>query len=131
MKLLEEIHLDNGLILKIFDLSRFIALDTVKVEVFFQTKVALQASYFSHPEDYLLVKNTLGNELTYEHRLERSFVPQDHEEAVRSELIETFKNNSLTYLASAHFPFKIALSKLREIKQNPHPYPKRAADEIL
>lgn len=129
MKLIEEINLDNGLCLKIFDLSRPIASDTVKVEVFFQVKIALKESYFSNAEDYLQVKNVAGDELTYEHRLERTFVPRENEQAVRTDLIETFRNNSLGYIAAANFPSKIALSTLRDIKKNPYKYQRRAPDD--
>ncbi|MBN1470546.1 MAG: hypothetical protein JW925_02105, partial [Syntrophaceae bacterium] len=63
MKLIEEIKLKNGLDLKIFDLSRAIAADTVKVEISFQTKISLQESYFTNTEDYAQVKNIMGDEL--------------------------------------------------------------------
>jgi len=39
MKLIEEINLANGLKLKIFDLSRPVAADTFKVEIFFSNKI--------------------------------------------------------------------------------------------
>lgn len=126
MKLIEEIKLNNGLNLKIFDLSRAIAADTVKVEVFFQTNISLEESYFTNTEDYTLVKNTLGCELVYEHTLERSFVPKENEDSVRDDLINTFKANSLDYLAAGNFPQKTALSKLRDIKKNPYKYQIRA-----
>lgn len=122
MKLIEEIKLANGLNLKIFDLSRAIAADTVKVEVSFQTNISLEESYFTNTEDYTLVKNTLGLELAYEHTLERSFVPGENEDSVRDDLINTFKANSLDYLAAGNFPQKMALSKLRDIKKNPYKY---------
>jgi hypothetical protein len=126
MKLIEEIKLDNGLNLKIFDLSRTIAADTVKVEVSFQTNISLEESYFTKTEDYALVKNTLGCELVYEHTMERSFVPKENEDSVRDDLINTFKSNSLDYLAAVNFPQKMALSKLKDIKKNPYKYQIRA-----
>jgi hypothetical protein len=129
MNLIEEINLDNGLILKIFDLSRRIAADTVKVEVFFQTKISLKESYFANTEDYNQVRNIMGDELTYEHTQERTFVSGDEEHSVRIELINTFKNNSLNYLSSANFSKKMALSTLRDIKNNPYKYRRRAGSE--
>ena len=125
MKLIEEIKLKNGLDLKIFDLSRAIAADTVKVEISFQTKISLQESYFTNTEDYAQVKNIMGDELAYEHKLERSFVPSANENSVRDDLINTFKSNSLDYLAAVNFAQKMALSKLREIKKNPYKYQSR------
>lgn len=122
MKLIEEIKLANGLKLKIFDLSRSIAADTVKVEISFQTKIYLKESYFASPEDYAQVKDIMGDELAYKHKLERSFVPGENEDSVRDDLINTFKSNSLDYLASVNFPKKLALSMLKDIKKNPYKY---------
>lgn len=125
MKLIEEIKLDNGLNLQIFDSSRSIAVDTVKVELSFQTRILLKESFFEENEDFIRVKNVMGEELAYEHKLERSFVPKDDEDSTRADLVRTFKNNSLGYLASVNFPRKMALSILREIKKNPHKYRSR------
>jgi hypothetical protein len=122
MNLIEEIKLANGLILKIFDLSRTIAADTVKVEISFQTKIYLKESYFTDAQDYDQVKNTMGDELAYEHKLERSFVPKENEDSVRDDLINTFKSNSLEYLAAVNFPKKMAMSILKDIKKNPYKY---------
>ncbi len=126
MKLIEEIKLANGLKLKIYDLSRPIAADTVKVEISFQTKISLKNAYFTDTQDYAVVKNIMGEKLSYEHKLERSFVPKTNEDSVRNDLINTFKNNSLDYLTSANFPQKMALSLLRDIKKNPYKYQSRA-----
>ncbi len=122
MKLIEEIKLANGLNLKIFDLSRTIAADTVKVEISFQTKIYLKESYFTDAQDYDQVRNTMGDELAYEHKLERSFVPKENEDSVRDDLINTFKSNSLEYLAAVNFPKKMAMSILKDIKKNPYKY---------
>jgi hypothetical protein len=126
MNLIEEIQLANGLKLKIFDLSRPIAANTVKVEISFQTKISLEKSYFTDPQDYAMVENIMGEKLSYEHKLERSFVPKNNEDSVRDDLINTFKNNSLDYVASVNFPQKMALSLLRDIKNNPYKYQSRS-----
>ncbi len=129
MKLIETITLPNGLILEIFDLSRSIATDTVKVELSFQTKIFLKESYFTSNDDYVLVKDIMGDELTYKHTRERTFVNKDDEDLTRNELINTFRNNSLEYLSNANFAQKMALSKLREIRSNPHKYRSRAKSD--
>ncbi|MFA5323219.1 MAG: hypothetical protein WC373_11155 [Smithella sp.] len=122
MKLIEEIKLDNGLNLKIFDSSRTIAADTIKVEVSFQINIPLEESYFTNTQDYAQVKNIMGDELAYEHKLERSFVPVENEDSVRDDLINTFKSNSLDYLATVNFAQKMALSILKDITKNPYKY---------
>jgi hypothetical protein len=122
MNLIEEINLANGLKLKIFDLSRPVAADTFKVEIYFQIKVDLKESYFASPQDYAQVKNIMGDELTYENKRVRSFVYEKDQDSVREDLINTFKNNSLDYVASVNFPQKLALSILKDIKKNPYKY---------
>ncbi|MGA2781443.1 MAG: hypothetical protein ABSF13_05920 [Smithella sp.] len=122
MKLIEKINLANGLKLKIFDLSRRVAADTFKVEISFQTKIDLKESYFADSQDYAQVKNIMGDELTYERKMVRSFVYEKDQDSVREDLINTFKKNSMNYLASVNFPQKLALSMLKDIKNNPYKY---------
>ena len=122
MKLIEEIYLANGLKLNIFDLSRPIAADTVKVEISVQSKIDLKESYFPDSRDYHQVKIIFGDNFSYEYKLERSFVAKENQEAIREELLCTFKSNSLHYLSSENFPQKLALATLRDIKNNPYKY---------
>jgi len=122
MELLEQIKLDNGLTLKIFDLSRAIATNTVKVELSMQIKINLEKSYFADVCDYDQVRNIFGEELAYDHKTERTIVIKENEDAVREELINTFKNNLLNYLSAANFSQKLALAMLRDIKKNPYKY---------
>ncbi|MEE9911696.1 MAG: hypothetical protein K4571_08220 [Deltaproteobacteria bacterium] len=131
MELIETIKLPNGLTLTIMDSSRRIAADTIKVELAFLVKIEVLESFFASPDDYQQVIHALGNELTYEHKMERSFVYDKDEESVRAELMNTFKNNSLGYLSSPNFANKMALSHLKDIRLNPfkykaYPYPERA-----
>ena len=131
MELIEVINLPNGLKLTITDSSRRIAADTTKVELTFQAKVEVLESYFTSPDDYFTVINALGNELTYEHKMERSFVYDKDEVSVRAALLDTFKDNSMSYLSSPNFAKKMALSQLKDIRLNPfkyqaYPYPERA-----
>jgi hypothetical protein len=122
MELLEQINLTNGLTLNIFDLSRPIAADTVKVELSMQIKVVLEKAYFANNQDYIDVKNVFGEELTFDHKTERTIVSKKDENTVREELLATFKNNLLKYLASENFSQMLALSVLRDIKNNPYKY---------
>jgi hypothetical protein len=122
MKLIEQIDLTNGLTLNIYDLSRQIAPDTTKVEIYITTEIALEESFFTHHDDFARVKNIFGDKINFEYRKERSFTPIEKETATRDELIETFKNNSINYIASPNFAQNLALSKLRDIKNNPFKY---------
>ena len=122
MELIEQIKLSNGLTLEIFDLSRAIAAKTVKVELSMQIKINLEKSYFATADDYDQVRNIFGEELAYDHKTERTIVTKENEDAVREELINTFKNNLLNYLSAANFSQKLALAMLRDIKKNPYKY---------
>ena len=122
MELIEQIKLENGLTLKIFDLSRAIATNTVKVELSMQIKINLEVSYFADACDYDQVRNIFGEELTYDHKAERIIVPKENKDAVREELINTFKNNLLGYLCADNFSQKLTLAMLRDIKNNPYKY---------
>ena len=127
--LIEEINLPNGLKLNIFDLSREIAADTVKVEIAFRADIGLKESFFTNGEDYLQVKNIFGDTLTYEYKMERTFVKKEKQNLVRGELLNTFKANSLNYLGAENFAQKLALALLRDIKQNPYKYRAPAESE--
>jgi hypothetical protein len=122
MNLIEEIKLSNGLKLSILDLSREIAADTVKVEISFTADIDLKKSFFSNNESYRKVANIFGNTLTYKYKMERAFVQKEKQNAVREELINTFKANSLGYLSADNFAQKLALAMLRDIKNNPYKY---------
>lgn len=122
MILIEEIILANGLHLNIFDCSREIAADTVKVEVVFKADIALRESYFSAADDCRLVRDIFGDQLTYEYKMERTFVPGENKQAIRDELINTFKSNSLGYVAADNFAQKLCLAMLRDIRKNPYRY---------
>ncbi|MGV8058228.1 MAG: hypothetical protein AB2L12_09435 [Smithellaceae bacterium] len=122
MKLIEEITLPNGLKLNIFDLSREIAAPTVKVEIAFKIDIGLDKAFFLSQVDYQQVKNIFGDKLVYEYTLERAYIKKEKGDAVREELINTFKNNLLPYLGVKNFAEKFALSLLRDIKKNPYKY---------
>jgi len=127
MKLIEQLILANGLVLDICDLSRQIASDTSRVEILAKTGVALDSAYFDSADDYAQVKSIFGETITFEYRTERSFVPLEKQNEVRDKLIAAFRNNSLNYISAANFPQNLALSKLRDIKNNPYKY--RKTDE--
>ncbi len=131
MKVIDEIVLPNGLILTVTDKSRSIAADTTKVELVFQMKIEVTQSLLPSAADFETLVNIFGNQLTYEHILERTFVHDKNEDTVRNELLDTFKKNSLTYLSSPNFAQKMALATLRDIKNNPFKYstPPRMPEE--
>lgn len=129
MKSIEEIVLPNGLKLNIFDLSREIAANTVKVEIAFKIDISLKESFFLTPADYQQVKKHFGDKLAYERTMERAYMKKEKGAEVRDELINNFKNNSLSYVGVDNFAEKFALSLLKDIKKNPYKYQCKADNQ--
>jgi hypothetical protein len=121
MELIETIPLQNGLRLTIQDLSRRIAADTVKVEISIQMKVKVEESFFASSDDHRQLTDIFGDELTYEHKLERTFVSDAGRDRPRP-AAENVQGQFLQYLSSPNFARKMALSLLRDIKGNPYKY---------
>jgi hypothetical protein len=125
MKLYEQIPMANGLTLEVHDLSRQIAAGTVRVELTIRIPVTLRPDDFTEPSQFEQTRAVFGEEIIYEHRLERSFVTSGQKDDVFRTLLETFKQASLSYLASPRFRTRFAASKYQEIIQNPYKYRQR------
>ncbi|MFH1080023.1 MAG: hypothetical protein V1766_07145 [Pseudomonadota bacterium] len=122
MKCCEQIPMPNGLTAEVHDLSRQIAADTVRVEMVIRIPVALRPDDFAEPSRFEQTRAVFGEEIVYEHRLERSFVSSGQKDDVFRTLLETFKQASLPYLTSPRFRTRFAEFKYLEILQNPYKY---------
>jgi hypothetical protein len=122
MKLMETVALPNGLVMQAWDKSRMIASDTTKVELRITIPVTIMKEYFSDPGYFQRVVEVFGQEILYEYTKERTFVSTPDSRKVFEELFEDFKRDSLPYLSRTDFPARFAMSKLRDILQNPHRY---------
>ena len=122
MKLCEQIPMPNGLTVEVHDLSREIAADTFRVEMIIRIRVALRPDDFAEPSQFEQTHAVFGEEIVFEHRLERSFVTSEQKDEVFRTLLETFKQASLPYLSNPKFRNRFAASKYREILQNPYKY---------
>ena len=125
MKLYEQIAMPNGLTVEVHDLSRQIAADTVRVEMIIRIQVALSPDDFAEPSRFEQTRAVFGEDIVFEHRLERSFVTSAQKDDVFRTLLSTFKQASLPYLSSLNFRTRFAESKYREILQNPYKYRQR------
>lgn len=122
MELFERIALDNGLVLEIWDESRKIAADTVKVALAARITVEVRKEYFTSPEHYEKVMSVFGREILFEQKKERTFVDIAQREQVFSSLLTEFKESTLKYISSPKFPSGFVISKLTDILRNPHKY---------
>lgn len=118
MVLIEKIFLSDDLIAEVWDQSRTIASDTVKVDLLFRMKFDLAPSYFDDMEHFERVKKVYGMKLCYEHKIEKSFVKHSEKGTIIKNLLESFKKHSLPYFSKPTFPRQFALSKYRDIVKN-------------
>lgn len=126
MELCERTALENGLVLEIWDESRKIAADTVKVALAARIKVEVKKEYFTSPEQYQTVLKVFGPEILFEQKKERTFVDLAEKEAVFGSLLSEFKESALKYLSSPKFPSGFVISKLADIQRNPYKYRNQA-----
>jgi hypothetical protein len=125
MKQIESINLPNGLSLDVWDASRQIAADTVKVELVIKVEVAFASSHFDEEDHYLKTRRVFGPAGCYEYRKERTFVPNAEAKTVFRNLLDDFKKDALPYLAQDNFPQHYSRSKYRDIVQNWYKYQDR------
>ncbi|MDQ1277801.1 MAG: hypothetical protein QG555_843 [Thermodesulfobacteriota bacterium] len=125
MKQIESINLPNGLSLEVWDASRQIAADTVKVELVIKMDVSFASSHFEEEDHYLKTRRVFGPAGSYEYRKERTFVHNAETETVFRNLLNDFKRDALPYLAQDNFPRHYSRSKYRDIVQNPYKYQDR------
>jgi hypothetical protein len=127
-KIIENFRLSNGLVLEVWDLSRAIATDTTKVELYIRVKVPFEEAHFDDPGHCDLTRRVFGREGVYEYRKERTFVNNTEVEAVFADLLAGFRADALPYLERADFPRRFSLNRHREILRNPWKYPVRPPD---
>ncbi|HUH67060.1 MAG TPA: hypothetical protein VLZ07_11550 [Syntrophales bacterium] len=122
MNLVEEILLQNGLTVAVWDKSIPIASDTTKVSLVITVKVPLEPSYFTGQDEFETVRRILGSEIFFEYKKERTFVKDKDKDSVFQELLTNFKKNSLGYLGRSTFPRSFAVSKYRDMQKNSYKY---------
>lgn len=131
MELCERTALENGLVLEIWDESRKIAADTVKVALAARIKVEVKKEYFTSDEHYQKVVKVFGPEVLFEQKKERTFVNIAEREQVFNHLLSEFKESTLKYISSPKFPSGFVLSKLTDILRNPYKYRDQAGNTVL
>jgi hypothetical protein len=122
MQLYERIALENGLVLEIWDESRKIAADTVKVTLAARIKVDVKEEYFTSPEHYRTVLQVFGPAITFEQKKERTFVDIAQRDIVFTSLLNEFKESALKYISNPKFPSGFVISKLADVQKNPYKY---------
>jgi len=122
MKLVEEISLPNRLTVEVYDQSRPVAQDTVKVVFIARVRVEVKETYFERREHYEMTRNIFGPEVLFEQVNERTFVSVRDQEKVFKEFEDHFRKDALPYISKPHFPSRFVLSKYEDIRKNPWKY---------
>ena len=114
----KEIKLENNHTLVISDCSRKIGADAYVVIMKATMDIAVEETLFAQEpisefkfED---IKNTLGDKVIYEYRLERNFIMDHEKESVFDSLVDNFMDNTGKYVANPKFPSKLVLKEYKD-----------------
>jgi hypothetical protein len=116
--LIGNIELENGLVLKMFDLSRPVAGDRWIVSFEARIEVKIKPQYFdlNHTSPVSLddIRALLGQKIVYRYKKERHFVGEHEKKEVLNHLKQNFLETGLRYLSSYLFPQKFILRRYKE-----------------
>lgn len=121
--LVEQIRLENGLVLNLYNASKKIAGDRWQVVCIAGLDVPVDASAGEAlaaegflPEE---VRNALGNPVVFEKVLERNFVDEAEAERVRSDLFASMTRSLLPYVSRPEFPARFLIRRYQEFLRQP------------
>jgi hypothetical protein len=115
---IDEMRLDNGLTLYLYDRSRPVAGDRWLVSFVARIDVEVRPEYFKNKGaeglDFDEIKSALGDRVTYHHEKKRNFIAEVEKDRVFKSLKDRFLGASLGYLSSFEFPRKLVLMRYQE-----------------
>ncbi len=118
--LIRKIELENGQTLKMFDLSRKISADAYVVTMQATMEIKVEPGLFAQePISGMTIdeiRDTLGEKVIYEYRLERNFILDHEKEDVLASLVDTFLKNMGRYIAHPRFAPKLVLKQFKDRK---------------
>ena len=116
--LIENMRLENGLILRMFDLSRHVAGDRWLVSFEARIEVEVKPQYFTANNKSAVpfenIRAVVGEKGTYRYKKERNFIDGKQKDEVLNGLKERFLATSLGYLSSPKFPLKLILRRYQD-----------------
>jgi hypothetical protein len=114
-RLIEQMRLDNGLVLELYDLSRPVAGNRWMVGFAARIEVAVEPDLFSDLTTSNLsfedLRRVVGEKAVYYREKVRNFIDAKQKDEVFGGLKEHFLKTNLGYLSSAQFPRKLILRK--------------------
>jgi len=123
-KLVKIMELENGLVLKLFDVSKKIAADRWLVA--FIARIEILTDNFLTEKNFSLnvtadeIKKSLGSMVIFEKKDERNFIDEKKKDEVFKNLSLSYLNTSLSYLSHTDFSKKFILKKYKEYISKPY-----------
>lgn len=118
--LIRKIELENGQTLKMFDLSRKISADAYVVTMQATMEIKVEPGLFDQePISGMTIdeiRDTLGEKVIYEYRLERNFILDHEKDGVLDALVDTFMKNMGRYISHPKFAPKLVLKQYKDRK---------------
>lgn len=113
--LIKKIELENGQTLVLSDLSRDISQDACVVIVQATMEIKVEPDLFKKEPlsgtSFEQIRETLGETVTYEYRLERNFILNHEKDGVLQSLVDTFMTNMGRYISHPGFAPKLVLKQ--------------------
>jgi len=117
-RLIENMHLENGLALEMFDKSRPIAGDRWLVSFEARIEVEVRREYFrnQHKADVSFedIRAAVGERVLYCYETVRNFIGKTEKDDIFKELKKRFLNTNIGYLSGPDFPPRLILRKYKE-----------------
>ncbi|WP_373500376.1 hypothetical protein [Desulfococcus sp.] len=119
--LVEQIQLDNGLVLNLYNASKKIAMDRwqvvciagVEVPVDYSDAEALSSAGI-HRDD---LRDALGDPVVFEKHIEKNFVDDKEADQVRRDFFESMTESLIPYLSRPDFPVRFLIRRYREFQK--------------
>jgi hypothetical protein len=125
-KLIDQIMLENGLILEIYDRSRQVAGDRWLVSFEARMDIAVTPEYFkgqgSENPSLDAIREAVGEQVTYHYEKSRLFIEEKQKDEVFKGIKERFLETTLSYFSSANFPRNIILSRYQQAQGASKPW---------
>ena len=116
--LIKTIDLENGLKLKLFDVSRKLIGDRWLVSLIASIEMPINDSLLQKDVSSLFnvdeVRKALGEKLLFEQKREKIFIDDKEKDEVMKGMQDLFLSSSLAYFSHPDFPRKYILKKFNE-----------------
>jgi hypothetical protein len=118
-KLLREIPLSNGLVVRFYDATRRYFGDYHQVRIEICCEIPITADLFEDANEMQKALKVLGPNACYRRHEEHHGVASSDVEKVAAQIIERFLENSLSYFNGSGFSRRLVQSELERAKKKP------------